>query len=380
MGKHIVPRHLLRRISPDGKNIWQYDKKSTMVAPRLLPIAKVSQTKDFYDEDIEKLLSTIESSASPILDRLTQGQQLNFIERRVIAIYLEMCLGRDRGKREEVTRELKDRDKIESFLDALMEPVRETSLYPDYESQKEDAIESIEAHPEIVLSSKWKPSNLIRLLFYQMTWRVVESDTVDFVISEPPVTITGVDIGHPEAQVLFPLSSRQILHISWRGSPFEIQRISVPLSVASDINKILVCKADRFVFFNKNCSKLAKLVRKRHLYDDKIVLEHLPVLGVNPHRPRQPLIVTDETQDESDVKICMHPAASDHEHVWRKAENHRIIDGGKVMEWCIHCGMAILNYGGTPELIRNNEVYLATGRFGPHRNNWWTNPAIVSRH
>lgn len=371
VGQHIVSRHLLRRISPDGKTIWQYDKKAAMSGPRRLPISKVSQTREFFDEDIEKLLSTIEWAANPVLDKLTQGQPINVVEKRIVAIYLEMFLVRNRGRREELAGKfLGDRNKIEDFLDTLMRPMRGTESYAEYKSQKTDAIERIEARPEIVFSSAWKPSNLIRLLLYLMTWRVLKSNTVDFVISEPPMVFAGVGIRHPDAQVFFPLSSRYVLHISWLGSPSTIQRILIPPSAARYVNKIFICKADRFVFFSQNCSKIAKLVKKKNFYDDKIKLKHWPISGVNPYRPKQPWIIADEDWDGFDMKICMHPLASNFKHVWRKVENHRKIYRGEVVEWCKYCGLAILKYENNAEFIRNHEVALATGKVGQHRN-WW---------
>lgn len=371
MGQHIVPRHLLRRISPDGKNIWQYDKKSAAMIPPLLPITRVSQTRQFFDDDIEKLLSTIEGAVNPILDKLTQGRPINVAEKRIAAIYLEMFSVRNRGMREELAGKfLDDSNKIKDFLDTLMEPMRGTDSYAEYESQKTDAIERIEAHPEIVFSSTWKPSNLIRLLLYRMTWCVFKSEIVDFVVSEPPMVLAGVGIGHPEAQIFFPLSSRHVLFISWLGAPSKIHRDTIAPNVARYINKIFVCKADRFVFFSKHCPKMAKLVKKKNFYDDQMGNKGRLIPGVNPYRPKQPWVVPDEDWDGFGMMICMHPAASNFKHAWHKAENHQVIYGGKVMKWCRYCGLMILKYENDAELIRNNEVALATGKFGPQRN-WW---------
>lgn len=362
----------MRRISPDGGNIWQYDKKSAAVIPQLLPIARVSQARQFFDDDIEKLLSTIEGATNPILDKLTYGQPINVAEKRIVAIYLEMFLVRNRGMREKLAAKfLNDPNKIEDFLDTLMEPMRGTSLYAEHENQKTDTIERIEARPEIVFSSTWKPSNLIRLLFYRMTWCVLRSDTVDFVVSEPPMALASVGMRHPEAKIFFPLSSRHVLFISWLGAPSKIHRDTIHPNVARYINKIFVCKADRFVFFSKNCPKMAKFVKKKNFYNDQLGNKGRLISGVNPYRPKQPWDISDEDWDGFDMRICMHPLASNFRHAWRKAENHQIIYRGKLMKWCRYCGLMILKYENNIELIRNSEVALATGKFGRHRKNWW---------
>ena len=374
MGQHIVPQHLLRRISPDGRTIWQYDKKAATVVPKRLPITQVSQTPKFFDDDIEKLLSTIESVGIPILDKLAQGQRISSIEKRIMAVYLEMYHVRNREQRERWKGEfLGDRDKIERFMDDGMKHMRGTNLHAKYTNQKTDLIERYESDPDQVFRDAWVPSNLIRCLFFHMTWRVAESDAVDFVVGEPPLAYAGAGaLGHPDAEIFFPLSRRQVLHMSWLGDPAIIERVPMPRAAAHQANKIFISTSARFIFFDKNCSKMAKLVKKKKFHNNRIKL-NWHISGVNPYRPEEPLRLSDGDIGKLLGQICMHPAASEFGHAWREAESLRVVDdGGKVVEKCEHCGALKLKYEASVEVeVRNSEVDLAIGRSGSQQN-WWT--------
>lgn len=380
MGQHIVPRHLLRRISPDGINIWQYDKEAVAAAPKRLPIVQVSQTSKFFDDDIERLLSTIEGAANPILNKLVHGQTIDSIERRIIAVYMEMYKVRDRGKRKEMKKIVSGgRDATEKFMEDIMEPMRGTNLYAKYTGQKSDHIEYLQFHQDKVLSGTWAPSNLIRLMLFLMTWRVLESDGVDFVIGEPPWTLpaTVTERGVPKEEVFFPLSSKHVLHLSWIGNPSKIERQRISRADARQINKFFISASDRFVFFNKNCSKMNQLVKNKHMHNKQIEWRW-PILGSNPYRLLRRF--TAGEIDKSERYICMHPAASEFRHAWCEAENPLVVaGGGKVAKWCKNCGVLELEYDADMEPeIRNSEIALATGKGGTYRN-WWMKLSKHSR-
>lgn len=374
MGQHIVPRYLLRRISPDGETVWQYDKKAAVLGPKKLPISQVSQTRKFFGEDIEKLLATIEKAANPVLGKLTHGQPIHSIEKRVMAVYLEMYKNRDRGKRKEIKKIVSGgRDKTKKFMEDIMEPMRGTSLYTKYTSRKSDHIEHLQLYQDKVLSGTWNPSNLIRLVLFRMTWRVLESSEVDFVIGEPPWTLpaTVTGLGPPKEEVLFPLSSNHVLHMSWIGDPSRIERWPISQANARQINKFFISASNRFVFFNKNCSKMNQLVKNKHMHNKQIEWGW-PMLESNPYQPQWARRPTAGEIDKFEEHICMHPAASEFRHAWRETESpHVVEDGDKIIQRCKHCQAMKLKYGDTRESeIRNDEVRLAIGKLKPYRN-WW---------
>jgi len=350
-----------------------YDKESTTLGPKQLPIAQVSQTKKFFSENIEKLLSTIEGAASPILDKLTQGQSIDPIERRIMAVYLEMYKTRNREMRDElIERFLGNRDKIEDFMETSLKSAPETTMYTEYKKQKEDVINLLESSSEKIFAATWAPSNLDRFWFFRMTWRVLESTRIDFVVGDPPWVLTGQEdgLGHFDAEFLFPLSRSHVLHMSWRGTPSIIDRELISPMVARQVNKKFIRASFRFVFFNRNCPKMTRAIVNKNLYYGKIKLER-PVLGDNPYRPRRLWKFTNEERDKLSEYICMHPAASNFRHAWREAEDHSMVTGGKVIEKCVHCLAMKLKFGDDTEpVIRDNEVRLATGQLGNYRN-WW---------
>ena len=377
MGQHIVPQHLLRRISPDGATIWQYDKEAVTLDPKRLPITQVSQTRKFFSGDIEKLLSTIEGAANSVLEKLTQGRPIDPIERRVMAVYLEMYKTRSREiKGEMIEAFFGDREKIKNLMEKLFKSTPETSMYTAYKNQEEDVVDLLEAHSDQMFSAIWAPSNLDRLWFFRMTWRVLESDRTDFVVSEPPWVLTGKKdgLGHSEAEFLFPLSSNHVLHMSWRGAPSIIEKELISPVVARQINKKFIRASSRFIFFNRNCSKMARAIKNEVLFRDK-----KKRVEDSPYRPSRSLQLASEETGNLSEDICMHPAAANFRHAWRTAVSHTMVRGGKVIEWCAHCRAMKLKYRNEI-LVRNNEVGLATGKFENHRN-WWMKPAAKSdRH
>ena len=372
MGQHIVPRHLLLKISPDGKTVWQYDKKDTKVGPKRLPVSKVSQTPEYFDPDIEKLLSTIEGAANPILDRLAHGEAITAVERRKISIYLEMFGVRDReSRRQHKEKFFGSHEKVENYVDAVVESEFGVDAHLISETQKSDAVERLISCPDAVFSGMWEPSNFIRFFLYVMTWRVLKSDTVNFVIGEPPFAVGGnVGLKHPNMEAFFPLSCRHVLHLSWLGDPSRIELRSIPPSTARQINKIFIAKADRLVFFNENCPKMNEVVKKRHLHFDTGTL-NWRIRGENPFRPTRDQPFTDSEIRLISANICMHPNASRFRHVWVDAKKLKVVNGGTVVASCKHCHTMQVKYDNKPEPVRiNSEVALATRQMEPLKN-WW---------
>ena len=289
-----------------------------------------------------------------------------------MAVYLEMYKVRNREQRKKLKGEFfGSREKIERFMDAEMEHTRGTDFHTRYVNQKMNLVDRFESDSAQVLRSTWVPSNFIRWLFFRMTWRVAESDTVEFVIGEPPLALAGTGIEHPDAEFFFPLSSNHVLHMSWAGNPAIIERVSIPRAAAQQANKVFISNSDRFVFFHEHCSKMARLIKKKSFHDNDIEL-NWAVTGVNPYRPKQPWQLTDEERDRLSDIICMHPSAPNFMHAWRKAKEYLVAsDGGEITEWCKYCGVLKLKYDIDMEPdIRNSEVDLATGRWGTHQN-WW---------
>ena len=372
MGQHIVPRHLLLKISPDGKNVWQYDKKDAKVGPKKLPVSKVSQTPDFFGPEVEKLLSTIESAANPVLDHLAQGNAITATERRKMAIYLEMFGVRDReSRRQHKERFFGSRKKVENYVDAVVESEFGVDAHLISDAQKSDAVERLVSCPDAVFSGMWAPSNFIRFFLYVMTWRVLKSDTVNFVIGEPPFAVgSNVGLKHPNVEAFFPLSSKHVLHLSWLGDPSKIELRDIPPSAARQINKIFIAKAERLVFYNENCPKINKLVRQKHLHLDTRTL-NWRIWGENPFRPTRDQPFTDSEIRLISASICMHPNASRFRHVWVDAKEPKVVNGGTVVALCKHCCMMQVKYDNKPEPVRiNSEVALATRQMEPLKN-WW---------
>jgi len=63
-----------------------FDKKTKL--SKLLPIKHVAQEADFYDEDVEKMMTDIEISGTRVLEKVCQGVQTAGEERDVLAYYI----------------------------------------------------------------------------------------------------------------------------------------------------------------------------------------------------------------------------------------------------------------------------------------------------
>ena len=292
-----------------------------------------------------------------------------------MAVYLEMYKTRNREIRDELIEgHLGNREKIEDFMETSLKSTPENTMYTGYKNQKEDVIDFLASSSKELFAATWAPSNLDRFWFFCMTWCVLESNKVDFVVGDPPWVLTGKKDGlrSSDAEFLFPLSSSHVLHMSWQDTPSRIDRELISPEVARQINKKFIRASFRFVFFNRNCPKMARAIENTNLYHGKIKLER-PILEDDPYRPGRLLKVTDE-------EICMHPAASNFRHAWREAEDHSMVAGGEVVEKCVHCLAMKLKYGDDTEpVIRDNEVRLATGQLGNHQN-WWMRPGTKSDH
>jgi len=69
-----------------------FDKKTKL--SKLLPIKHVAQEADFYDEDVEKMMTDIEISGTRVLEKVCQGVQTAGEERDVLAYYIASMISR----------------------------------------------------------------------------------------------------------------------------------------------------------------------------------------------------------------------------------------------------------------------------------------------
>lgn len=259
MGQHYVPRHYLRGFEvPDQPGmIWTYDK--TAKTSRCLPIKSVAQESGYYEEaDETALANQIEGPALHSLVALRRQERVDDDGRIRLAIYVASLMTRvprRRAKGLELLPEAlqstvsKYREILNQWADS---PKVDTSLVAQWLTEIE-MIErkfAVDPPPEVMnqIRSPWPSLRYVRVID-AMTWRIIGSDSVNFVTSDNPAYFfEAYGIGTPEAEVCCPLAPDVALHMSRQGEPRGLRFVRGRKYLVKEINRRVATGAERFVF------------------------------------------------------------------------------------------------------------------------------------
>lgn len=276
MGHHFLPQEYLHQfaVDYDRDRIWMLDKSERSF--KLLPIKNVAQARSYYfDEDERALNERVESPAHRPLRKLLARQDVTKDERRTVAQYLQVLLGRVPKSRAQ------RRDVLRRELPAMVEKAGEELLGSN------QMLESDRDRVSVVLD-RWRPDDLedlpngeLRELtdrqwvlpevvehLYKMTWRILVSNNENaFLTSDNPFHFfESMGLANPDVEVSVPLSSTVSLHASYQGQPETTLFIHAEPRLVKEINRRTASGADRFLFFHR-CERwverLAKVSRPR---------------------------------------------------------------------------------------------------------------------
>src|SRR5262245_12895344 len=95
MGHHFVPQRYLKGFqAPERPGfLWMHDKQEG--ESKLVPISKVAQSPEFYEEDVEKSLDQdVERPGNDVIDKLRRGESIDDEDRRHFAYYIATMIRR----------------------------------------------------------------------------------------------------------------------------------------------------------------------------------------------------------------------------------------------------------------------------------------------
>lgn len=350
MAQHLVPQHVLRGVSADGKTICQYDK-TNQLDPMMVGIKGACGRNDAFSLEVERLLSTIESAANPAIDvfrRMENAMRIDPVTKRIVAVYLTMFLWRRSPA-------IRDRQIIETTEDELLAMGRDiVRRYGAPLSLCRDRLPAIAARAASdvngLIGGHWESSSFQRWLFYSMTWAVLRCP-------EPIVTIPDCGMARsgdggpldPSIEFYFPLSANRVLMASWHGAPPEkVQLLTASSAHVRHINKLGFGLAGRFVYAQTRSGKLATAVRRSSRHYTR--LQGLQVAGgPNPTAMKLDSLndwyakVEADGADDAARHRCMAPGAGDQfRHSWqtvpadvpvaREAPQHKA--SVRICGWC----------------------------------------------
>jgi len=273
VGKHYVQQALLRHFQDPNKPgfIWTYIRDEE--EPRLLPIDKVAQSPDFYDDDVERDLNVlVERPTTPILDALRRGETPDAAGRTAIALYAATCIKRVPRAREQ------GKGLIPHALNVVVEglraelpelsggdPIRLEKLRTDLEAAYEKY--RIAPPPEVLDQLRDpRPTQKMVNALLGMSWRLVMTEPPElFLTSDNPLFyFEGLGVGNTTSEFAFPLSPTRCLHGCFQplrlGGSLELRQAERPF--VHEVNRRMANNATKLLFANVKAEFPITLLRK----------------------------------------------------------------------------------------------------------------------
>jgi len=302
--QHVVPRFYLSKFCDVDGFVWTYSAGND---PRgTTPEATAVET-NFYSpvgangerfDEVEILLSTIESNAAPLWDEFCNGKVFTGDKRDTIALFLAAQYLRSpstlRGSAEMMAAVVNhvaqftaaNKDTHGQFVDNYEDETGE-KISPEGREKMRNFISDPKNFSIDVLRSAGLPmlggiGNLANI-FFNMKWVVGNSENQHLITSDSPVTRISDPKTHSRiygdgaftnktVRVTFPLTPKRIVELSWKGEETE-RVVEIPKKMAREMNCVRAAQAERFIYgsnrdfgilalCNKwlSCEKSAKIV------------------------------------------------------------------------------------------------------------------------
>lgn len=274
---HYLPQFYLRGFCRDD-SFWVFDRGKGEFRVQT-PINTTVQTHYYsyrkkdgsLDPTLENLISQVEGSVAPIIEKLGQGDVISLEEKQTISLFAGLQANRvpDAKKRhEEIRQGILDRlgDNIAPATDEEIAEAQSV-VPPEQAGPRVSAYELVQNLREFEMNAELAHNDFLKVILpislriaerlFQMTWLIahVPDDTNYITTDNPFITIspggfdpegpTGYGIGTPGAVKLFPLSSRSCLFVLDHGTQFG--HTIVGSDVAREINHRLAVMCDRYL-------------------------------------------------------------------------------------------------------------------------------------
>jgi hypothetical protein len=278
MGKHYIPQKYLEKFQIPEKPgyIWLYDLKRSN-KPSCASIAKVAQQKDYFDEEVEKILATaIETPSNQIMQKILDGVLPLDSERLQLSIYVGTMMKRVPHHRSRAMLALPAA--LDDTVAKVKSEIEELSVRKRFSLQKKASLlaevdrvrqDYLKQPPPSIIREMYKPwpGQKIVDCILRMTWRVLISSTnMKFMTCDNPAFFfEGIGLGNPEAELILPISSTHVLHCCWQKASSIAEFRNVDDKTILEINRRIIAGATRFVFFHKDSDRV-DLVRDSLAY------------------------------------------------------------------------------------------------------------------
>jgi predicted DNA-binding transcriptional regulator AlpA len=256
MGDHYVPQYYLKGFSQNnGKSIWVYDKEEGIKFPA--QVKSIANITGFYSSDVEQYLAnTIEGPANTVLMKIRQFEQIDQKDKEILSEYMAVMIKRvPKGlqRLEEMAPSISQ--KLFVDLSGLTMPEKKEVAQRRIK-EIETILEKYSKDPpkEIWLEnipSERSPKVVAAL--NGMIWRfLVSKPESEFLTSDNPLFFfTGIGIGKPISEVLFPIAKNIALWATWKTHLPE-GFINTTSQAVKEMNRRTTSYATRYVFKSKD--------------------------------------------------------------------------------------------------------------------------------
>ncbi|MBL8658712.1 MAG: DUF4238 domain-containing protein [Rhodospirillales bacterium] len=312
--QHFVPRMHLQHFTgsePRGQ-VWTYDALNGQV--RSATPEQTGVENHFYsflgidgtmDTRIEDFLSSVESKASPVYEEILQEHVPEKTQGRAdFANFLALMHVRTPGirrMRAEFASHLhqlrsyvcaKNEEQFEEFVNGFGKHRGHlTQIQKDYiQRNMIDSSDFIVEVPKELTLDVLAASDKIAPLLFDMNWSIVKSRHGFFITSDSPVvclndpwTANRKDGHHGfydrTAKVIFPLSPRFLLRLSWEEAPI---RFAIERDHVMHLNRCLAAHAERYLYAHLKDKRLKKLAAE--FKDKRPTIAVATTSGLRPKR------------------------------------------------------------------------------------------------
>lgn len=309
---HFVPQlHLNYFVGsqPPG-HIWTYSKislKSFSSTPRETGFTKyfygIRQEDGKIDNSIEDNFSEIEGKASPIYQKLVNEDiNLSKEEKSQFSIFLALMKFRSPAARRIYAEGFSQFLQINAYARTIHKDGFEAYIKSHEvdtgkiltESEKNEIKDSLGDMSQFAISIPQEQTlatlnsvNPLAEILYQMEWSIGHLNNGYFVTTDNPLihdvdrntihpVYGGFSFANKTCQVIFPLSHKKILFLSWK----KIQPIfDVSKSFAMEINKALISHSETFTYSHIKHKEISKLVEL--LKNDR---QEMKISGFGPQK------------------------------------------------------------------------------------------------
>lgn len=259
MGKHYVPKFLLRGFTEEGK-LSVYDKVRAQwfsSHPK-----SVANEADLWPDEIETFITeSVEEPARRVIEQLRQKLPLTPQDRTALSRYIAFLWKRvPAGRTRFLNSTPQVAEEIRRDLNARLSSEEQRLTANRY-------IDEIIAEPPLAL---WQTSmgeefkRDVEGTISRMDWTVLHTDRTSYLASDNPVFFFAADgIGRPTSEMTIPFSSRAALIGRNAAGNMPLHVNAHPYQVR-EINRRAVFNATRFIFAQATLPWMMDFVTKTH--------------------------------------------------------------------------------------------------------------------